>query len=91
MAGAAVQASGPLRATAARIWRLLRALCLEVVGFLFLAMAFWGAVWLVRAYRRFDGNAETVFQIALVGIFVVMMGSFGVSSFWRARRISRDR
>jgi len=89
MAGAAARAAGPLRETAGRILRILRALFHEVVGFLFLAMAFWGSVWLVRAFRSFDGNGEALFKIVLVGAFVLMMGGFGVSSFWRARRISR--
>ena len=73
----------------ARLWRLLRALFHEVMGFLFLAMAAWGGVWLVRNGRDFQG--EGLFRILLVGAFVLMMGSFGVSSFWRARRISRGK
>ncbi len=78
-----------LRDVAARVWRILRTLFLEVVGFLFLALAGWGALWLVRAFRRFSGEGEALFQIVLVSAFVVMMGGFGISSFWRARRLSR--
>lgn len=74
-----------------RIWRILQTLFHEVMGFLFLAMAAWGAVWLARAAPQFNGEGEMLFKIVLVGIFVLMMGAFGVSSFWRARRISRGK
>ena len=76
--------SAHLKETAGRIWRILRALFQEVVGFLFLVFAGWGGLWLIRNVRQ-----ENLFKMVLVGIFVVTMGSFGVSSFRRARRISR--
>jgi len=75
----------------ARIWRILRSLFHEVMGFLFLVMAAWGAIWILRTVPRFDGDGETLFKIVLVGVFVLMMGSFGVTSFWRARRITRGK
>lgn len=74
---------------ASRIWRILRTLFHEVMGVLFLAMAAWGGVWIVRAWREPRSDSNTLFQILLVGAFVLMMGGFGVSSFWRARRIAR--
>ncbi len=74
-----------------RIWRLLRALFHEVMGVLFLVLAGWGAVWILRVWPEFNGEGETLFKIVLVGVFVVMMGSFGISSFWRARRIARGK
>lgn len=74
-----------------RIWRVLRSLFHEVMGFLFLAMAAWGLIWIMRAWPQFQGDGETLFKIVLVGAFVLMMGSFGISSFWRARRISRGK
>lgn len=86
IAGLAAQ---QLRSTGSRILRILRALFLQVVGFVFLALAAWGALGLVRVWREFQTGGEGVLKVALVGGFVFMMGSFGISSFWRARRISR--
>lgn len=76
---------------AMRLWRILRSLFHEVMGFLFLAMAVWGVIWILRVTPRFNGDSETLFKILLVGAFVLMMGAFGVSSFWRARRITRGK
>ena len=77
--------------TAKRIWKVLRALFHEVMGLVFLVMAAWGLLWLIREWRTFQGDGEGVFKLAVVVAFVAMMGGFGVSSFWRARRISRDK
>jgi hypothetical protein len=77
--------------TARRIWKILRVLFHEVMGLLFLVIAAWGLLWMVRTYREFHGEGETVFKLAVVGIFVLMMGGFGLSSFWRARRLSRSK
>ena len=74
---------------AGRHWRILRALFQEVIGFLFLAFAAWGALWLVRSFRQLQGDGEGLFKLVLVAVFVFTMGSFGVSSFRRARKISR--
>jgi len=74
-----------------RLWRILRSLFHEVMGFLFLAMSAWGAIWIARVAPQFNGDGETLFKIVLVGVFVLMMGAFGVSSFWRARRITRGK
>ncbi len=73
------------------VWNTLHALFLEVMGFLFLAVAVWGGLWLLRAWREFQGSGEEVFKMAMVGAFVALMGGFGVSNFWRARRLSRSR
>ena len=78
-------------ATLRQIWRILRTLFLEIVGFVFLVLAGWGGLWLIRSFREFDGDGEALFKLVLVSGFVVMMGSFGISSFWRARRISRNK
>ena len=80
-----------LAETARNIWRILRALFQEVIGFVFLVFAAWGGLWLVRSLRQFQGDGETLFKIVLVAVFVAMMGGFGISSFRRARRISRSR
>lgn len=78
-----------LGGVAKRIWTILRVLALEVTGVLFLALAGWGGVWLLREWREFRGDGEAAVKLLMVGAFVAMMGGFGVSSFWRARQLSR--
>ena len=74
-----------------RVWRILRALFQEVIGFMFFVLAGWGALWLIRTFRQFQGDGEALFKIVLVGVFVLMMTLFGISSFRAARRISRSK
>ena len=76
---------------ASNIWRILRSLFQEVVGFTFFVFAALGAFWLFRHVREFRGEGETLFKIVLVSVFVVAMAGFGFSSFRHARRISRSR
>jgi hypothetical protein len=81
----------PLADAAARIIRILRALFQEVIGFTFFVLAAWGALWMVRTSRQFNGNGEALFKMVLVGGFVLAMLVCGVSSFRAARRISRGK
>ena len=59
-------------------------------GFLFLCLAFLGGVSGFRVVRNFDGEPENMFRLLVIAIFVVIMGGFGISSFRRARKISRS-
>ena len=68
----------------------IRTLWHEVIGFLFLSLAFLGALSGVRIVRNFDGSPESLFRLILTTCFVVIMGGYGVSSFLRARRITRS-
>jgi len=43
----------------------------------------------VRAVREFDGDMRSFFEVVLSAIFLVVMGGFAVSSFWRAHKLSR--
>lgn len=70
--------------------RPMRVLWNEVIGFLFLSIAFIVAVNLWRIWRHFNGSPDDVFKLILTSIFGLMMMFFGVSSFWRARRIGRQ-
>jgi hypothetical protein len=70
--------------------RPLRVLWNEVIGFVFLALAAWSIPSTVRAIRAYEGGAESTFRIGLAGLFAVIMIWFGVTSFLRARRISRS-
>jgi hypothetical protein len=40
--------------------------------------------------RSFEGDIEGLFRIVLPALFGLVMGYFGVSSFLRARKISRS-
>jgi hypothetical protein len=53
-------------------------------------LAFLGGLSGFRKARNFDGSPEILFQLIVTGLFVLIMGSFGVSSFLRARKISRS-
>jgi hypothetical protein len=68
-----------------------RTLWHEVIGFLFLSMSvifgFSGA----RYYmREFDGSMKSIVYVTMAGFLTVLMGGYGISSFLRARRISRS-
>ena len=70
--------------------RPLHTLWNEVIGFLFMIFAVVAAFYVVRAVRSFEGDMEGLFRIVMPGLFGLLMGYFGVSSFLRARRISRS-
>ncbi|MEK7403804.1 MAG: hypothetical protein AAB225_01730 [Acidobacteriota bacterium] len=61
----------------------------QVIGFVFLVLAFAGALRLVYSLRHFDGSPRSFMEVAITGLFTLVMGGFGVSSFWHARKISR--
>ena len=69
--------------------RPARTLWHEVIGFLFLALAVWPIPSAVRTVRNFDGDTGSFVRLAMIVVFVVVMGGYGISSFLRARRISR--
>jgi len=62
----------------------------EVIGFLFFALAVMVIPSLYRNFRNFDGEPKSLFRVMLSGTFALLMLWFGVSSFLRARRISRS-
>lgn len=68
----------------------LHSLWNQVIGFLFLIFAVLSVGYAVRAIREFEGDAESLFRVVLPGLFGVVMGYFCISSFWRARKISRS-
>lgn len=88
---AAVATTRSLAEVARQIWRLLRVLFQEVLGFTFFVLGAWGVLWLAKSYRQFHGEGETIFKMAVVALFVTMMSICGFSSFRRARRISRGK
>jgi hypothetical protein len=77
-----------------RLWAIARELFHEVTGFVFIALALFftvGRAGLIHAIQNFREDPETLPQLLLVALFVLMFGGFGVSSFLRAKRISKGR
>jgi hypothetical protein len=72
------------------IIRPLRVLWNEIIGFIFLVLAVWAIPSAVRNMRDFDGDAESFFRVVLSFSFAGLMAYFGITSFLRARRISRS-
>jgi hypothetical protein len=70
--------------------RPLHALWNEIIAFLFGCFTALAGVYVFRAVRGFDGTLEGLFRIALPGLFALVMAYFCVSSFFRARKISRS-
>ena len=70
--------------------RPLHALWNEVIGFLFIVFAVVAGFYVIRAMRNFEGDIEGLFRVVLPALFGLVMGYFGVSSFLRARKISRS-
>ena len=68
----------------------VHALWNEVIGFIFIVLAIWAAPSAWRNIRQVDGNSGTVFKAAVSVGFALLMVYFGVTSFLRARKISRS-
>jgi hypothetical protein len=68
----------------------LRVLWNEVIGFLFLAFAVWSVPSAYRNIRDFRGDPDSLFRAILSCVFALIMIYFGVTSFMRARKISRS-
>jgi hypothetical protein len=68
----------------------LRVLWNEVIGFIFLAFAVWTLPSAYRHIRDFDGDPDSLFRLILSSVFAVIMLYFGVTSFLRAKKISRS-
>jgi hypothetical protein len=62
----------------------------ELIGFVFLLMATAFLFSGIRAIRQFDGSAGAVIRLAMLAFGVCVMGGYGISSFLRARKISRS-
>ena len=67
-----------------------RTLWHEILGFIFVAMAIAFVFSGFRAIRQFDGSARAILSLAMLGVGVCLLGGYGISSFLRARKISRS-
>jgi hypothetical protein len=70
--------------------RPLRVLWNELIGFFFLVLSASAIPSSVRYVRQFQGDAESVFRVGLSITFSCVMAYFAVTSFLRARKISRS-
>lgn len=70
--------------------RPARILWNQVIGFLFALLALVAVPRFVRALREFDGDLRSLFEVFLTAVFVLVMGGFAISSFWRAHKLSRS-
>ncbi len=82
---------GGVRATARSFGRALHQLWLEVTGTLFLAIATFGAIALVREYSKYENGHTTAGRVAIAGCFTLAFAWFGVTSFWKVRKKAQGR
>ena len=71
------------------VGHVLRALWLEVTGFLFLVLAVIGGGATVREYHRYVAGTAARNRVGIAAIFTLLFLYFGIESFWRARRKSK--
>lgn len=72
------------------IVRPLRVLWNQMIGFLFLVLAAVAIPRAVGSVREFRGDLESFFRLLLTGLFIAVMGGYGIHSFWRAHKASRS-
>jgi hypothetical protein len=73
-----------------QVIRPLHALWNEVIGFIFLALAAIVVPSLVRNVRALDSDSAAFGRLLLAATWVLVMGFFGITSFRKARKISRS-
>jgi hypothetical protein len=69
--------------------RPARILWHQMIGFLFLVMAIAPARFEYKALQNFKGDGESWVKAIMAGFFILVMTGYGISSFVRARKISR--
>ncbi len=70
--------------------RPLKVLWNEVIGFLFLVFAVFAASSAFRSIRQLDTPAGSPFRVSLSVFSTLLMAYFAITSFLRARKISRS-
>jgi hypothetical protein len=68
----------------------IRVLWNEMMGFVFLCLGLIPIPGGIRAYQEFQHGGEGGFRVVLTLLFCGVMLYFGVTSFLRARKISRS-
>jgi hypothetical protein len=69
--------------------RPARILWHQMIGFLFLVLAVAPARFEYKAIMSFQGDARSWVSVIMAGIFILVMTAYGISSFAKARKISR--
>ena len=62
----------------------------EIIGFIFLVLAVVFAAGAIRQYRSLTPEDVTVFRLAMLIFLPLLMLYFGITSFLKARKISRS-
>jgi hypothetical protein len=70
--------------------RPLRVLWNEIIGFVFLCLAAWAVPSAIRNVRSMQTEQGSIGRAALSFGFLALMAYFGITSFLRARKISRS-
>ena len=70
--------------------RPMRVLWNEIIGFVFIVLGVVFTSSAIRQYRTLTPDEITVSKLALLFVLPVVMAYFGITSFLRARRISRS-
>jgi len=68
----------------------LRILWNEVVGFLFIVMGIIALPSVWRTFRQFETGEASILRVLMPLALAALLLYFGISSFWRARRISKS-
>ena len=67
-----------------------RTLWHEIIGLVFVCMAIVFVFSGFRVLRGFDGSIGAILRLAMLVFCVCLLGGYGISSFRRARKISRS-
>jgi len=70
--------------------RPMRVLWNEIIGFVFIVLAIAMVPGMLRAIRELETERGSPGRLAIAAGFVLMLLYFGVTSFLRARKISRS-
>jgi len=73
-----------------RVIRPLRALWNQMIGLVFVVLAVTAALQALRAWRVLQDTGEGFLRFAVSSVFFAIMAGFGISSFLKARKISRS-
>jgi hypothetical protein len=81
---------GAAATTARAFGKVLHQLWLEVTGLVFLIMAFSGGAAVAHEYAKYHAGKTGFARVGMAVCFTVTFAWFGVSSFWRVRRKSKN-
>jgi len=76
------------------LWRIAREVWHQVFGLFFFAFALWGLFansGVIRSIQKLDKDPDALIQLLASSALVILMTGFGISSFARARKVSRER